>query len=100
MGVQVEHLWEVLLRQARVDFFITTFQYSLIMLFCFSFYKWRKRYHIEDDGTAIIITLLWGSIVSLLLIAMFFDLPSYISSIANPEYWALAKVLEFIGNSK
>ena len=109
LGTTAEHLWRILLVQAKVSatnslIFLLLAIFSGILLY--RFHKWlayadpkaqysTSRY--DDNGELyvpliLIPALMWG-VFSLCIL---FDISNIINGYFNPEYWALEKVLDTI----
>lgn len=110
LGVTAEHLWEVLLRQARVELYSACLWAAVIFaaivaLSCLLPRLNRNRtkenekgYH-RSDGPAV---LFYGNIclVAFLLIILLNVVTTAITLAANPEYWALHQILKTLGGAR
>jgi len=101
LGTTTKYLWEVLIKQARIDFISTTIQYLLLAIAVFvwiNLFRYCLKNHkkiYEDDKE-----MVWGislGITSVILFILtmiaFFYINTYLASILNPEYWALQQIL-------
>lgn len=106
LGTTTEHLWGVLVAQARVDFFASTFIYIILIGFFvteFFLLRWMTKVIVEKwesdevppQFPAIAIATI---ILGIICIVGFFSATSYmdmyLASILNPEYWALKQILK------
>ena len=100
LGVAVEHLWEVLLKQAPISGALDVLFYIFTAACVYVVYRlWlfiiRK---VGQDGwgeAAYIWPALATMAVFFLVIASLLSLPVTLAAFFNPEYWALHKVLSF-----
>ncbi len=98
LGTTTEHLWQVLVAQARVDFVVTTVQFGILAAGTYGIYRyWRwisskKECHEGWVLLAGILTIILG----VLDITAFCILGTYAASLLNPEYWALHQILTLI----
>ena|SRR3990167_2134240 len=102
LNVQIEFLWDTVVKQARVNFIVTTFQYLILAVGSYAYLKLIKK-TISDDGDCsglIISSIMFGFILIILLLCAFFYLPDYVASVVNPEYWALSKILSTVSSKK
>ncbi len=99
LGTTVEHLWEVLIRQAYISFWTDILYYLItaaIVLFAvkFSLKAWRKSDEStwnDDEWRMLPIGLcLFALILSIIAVVCVGDT---VTKVANPEYWALKEVL-------
>ena len=111
LGTTAEHLWGVLIVQARVAFWTTLVEIlALIVLTAICYRVFRnttKRMANPDDEwyndgwmdhPGLTFPLAIGSAaLTLLWIALIVDASSILASAINPEYWALEKVFGMLG---
>ncbi len=97
LGVTADHLWGVLVRQARVEFIVDAGLCLLWITVCFlTGWGLVKLYRSEDDDKDFLVAAVWllggffliGGLASLYYAS---ELPGLIM---NPEFWALKQVLE------
>ncbi len=101
LGVTATHLWGVMVAQARVDFYVSVFQYVVIAICCYGSYRLVRWYADRDTDEAwaiLVAPIVIG--VSLMTIVAFCTLDLFVASIANPEYWALKQILSAVKPSK
>lgn len=102
LGTTTEHLWGVLVAQARWEFISSTIQYGVILAFLLGFAKLARILWLnlnDEDWTGqhvafAVTTVIVGLAAIGLIVAGFDYLPMYVASIANPEYWALKQILK------
>jgi len=107
LGVATNHIIEVFVSQARVDFIASTFQYIILFVLLFGFYKWVMYFYKNHSGfreetcTAHIIGIAGTFIFVVIGVCMGFSyLPSYIASLFNPEYWAFERLFYLLQSVK
>lgn len=99
LGTTAEHLWGVLISQAKVEVFqiILFFIFSLLLTFVtyriHKYYTKNKKYDRYDNELYIASTVFLGMVSVVILGACIFKLFSLPTLIYNPEYWALNEVL-------
>ena len=92
LGVAVEHLWAVLVRQGTVEGVIGAFAAILGGVICLvSFKNLRAAYQEYEDGTVVGWAFL--AFMSLIAFAIGVDQAKYLF---NPEYFALQEVLRLL----
>lgn len=109
LGTTTEYLFGILVKQAYYDSLISLFQFLLLGIFIFIFYKIHKKLSLvkEYNGyertgycyygeSATLSMFSIGAILVILTVICFFYLPSVINGFINPEYWALEKILNKI----
>lgn len=100
LGTTAEHLWGVLIRQARIDAWLSLGQSVVMVAVATAFFVWlSKQPELEgynNDG-AIAIRIV-GSIIciALLLVVLFAGVPSVLTGFANPEAAALRDLLSAV----
>lgn len=96
LGTTAEHLWGVLIAQARVEFFAMSITYLIILiLFGITFFLYKKHMNEKYQVNKFTIPMLIvGFITATSLISGLGYLPMYLASILNPEYWALRQILK------
>lgn len=112
LGTTVEHLWGVLITQARMEalgvtstilFFTAVLAWASVLLYKLSTDKKDKDGNLlssaplSNEASGLLLALVvvgWF----LLVIAVGFSLPYLITCISNPEYWALDQVLGLLRN--
>lgn len=107
LGVAASVLWEALLRQS----IITGITYLIIMVFLFvtgvvflkatanSLREWEEASLADkdDEGTLV---LLFGFLTLMCTIFFFTMLHPTITALANPEYWAIQKIMGFVTGAR
>lgn len=103
LGTTIEHLWEILIRQAFISGIIDIFQYICIGVASYYFikyhYKISKNNKMDegyDNGGVFVMMLTIGAILGIISIVAFFSIHDTITGFINPEYWALDKILDKI----
>jgi len=106
LGTTTEYLWKILVSQARYDAIISGIQ----MAFMFAIIYWTIKLHIrfskeDDNGRSVyynkeelaVIPMILAGITSIIMIVFFLSgFNDLVSSIFNPEYWALNKVMQML----
>lgn len=106
LGVTVEHLWRILIKQAYIDaiqsLIFIAFVYSLLGLLYWCHKRFSKK---NNDGDTLydeyeeplIIPMVIIFIVGIILfIVSIFSISNVINGLFNPEYWALHEILNSI----
>ncbi len=104
LGVTSEHLWGVLIKQARIEVIesiLTLIVVVMGILACA--YFWRKIIEFSTfDGSdlrlggsvgSIALNIFFSGLLLILSIGAFMDIMNIPTLLFNPEYWALQKVL-------
>ena len=102
LGTTADHLWAVMIRQARVSFFCDLLLYLLIGGLLGVAYKLAKRLanaadgkaSYEDDTMQVTGLIVIVIIAVVLVLYAVFNIQDTVTKIANPEYWALQQILE------
>ncbi len=90
MGVAAEHLWEVLVRQAYLQWIPV----GLLLVFLLPITTFLIVFREEFDDDASIGPMIFLTIIAVALsIALLLMASTAISATLNPEYWALNKLL-------
>jgi hypothetical protein len=104
-GTTVEHLWEVMIKQASISAIIDTITTVVIVGICVAGYRLvrrkttkhpREEYHSpaaewEDDGAL----AAWACLIVACLVAgavSIFAIDNVVTALFNPEYWALIRI--------
>ena len=99
LGTTAEHLWGVLIRQARIEA-VTDIMFILFTIFgVYWYYRWVKSFYERNpyDDFPEIVGLIFGGVVSFIsTIASIVCLFSIPAELFNPEYWALEKILNVL----
>lgn len=98
LGVTIEHLWEVMVRQAPVTASIDTVTIMLAAaLFLWLTIKGATIFKEDDDNApAGAGALICGCITIILVLCFLGGLATNVSAFTNPEYWALKQLLSAI----
>lgn len=106
-GTTVEHLWEVMLKQAAISGAMSLINIGCICIFAYIYYRYATWFFhkekpvvecgmksgMDEMGHPIII----GVAAVVVLAAIFCGVPSNlydaITAFGNPEYWALRQIL-------
>lgn len=111
LGTTAEHLWGVLVKQAHVEgvvglVFITVATVAVLCWGFFIFPKLYKKYkaiqkeygRYSDDGEGYLIAMVIGSVaLGVLFLVSLGEVNNVVTCFYNPEYWALKRVLYYIG---
>lgn len=98
MGTTAEYLWGVLVRQAPISGTIDLIITAVIFLVGIPLIYGLKKASAEredSEGVWFIGMCIWG----IILIIFIVNLPSALTAIMNPEYWALNKILSLCSPS-
>jgi len=105
LGTTTEYLWGVLIKQAPVYAVTSLLEIGVVLIMGVVLWKSHKKLlspindnpdeclydNYEDLQWVIgILTFIWV----ILFVVAFFTFANVITSIANPEYWALMKILD------
>jgi len=104
LGTTTEYLWGVLIKQAPIYAMNSTLEIIAIIIMGILLWKTHKKLSIEDDNgrslyykygelagiPMIVAAIIWG----IFFICAFFTFSNIITAIANPEYWALMKIMD------
>lgn len=111
LGTTTEYLWDILLKQAPIQSFISLFELIIIILFGFVLYKIHKRFSVKSDYTdrdgyrhegslysqyeeKIILPMIVGGLIFICLVMYAFcSINEIFNGFFNPEYWALEQIL-------
>ena len=93
LGTTAEHLWQVLIRQARVEV-VTDTGFILLTAVClYGLWRWWKSALKRDPDDGEMIGLVICSICGLVLfIASLVNVYEIPTLIFNPEYWAIQQI--------
>lgn len=98
-GVTVNHLWEVMVAQARVQAGAYIFQVLILLVVTILAVKASKKiypdgYNRADGFFEEVLIPLGYIFIALIWFAAFAQLPDLIAMLFNPEYWALQQILD------
>lgn len=103
LGTTAEYLWGVLVRQAYVNFWANVaYDVITIIAVCLTYKLITKAIsyfsNLNDDDEPklvahMIVTVLVGIVTIILTIASLCNFDDMMTSILNPEYWALHQIL-------
>jgi hypothetical protein len=105
LGVAAEHLYGVLVRQAKVEGIIGLILYGvLIPALLFVSYKvvsmaikkWDDIYEADLEMPTILGIIFLLAITVIITICGFMDIPGDIGRLINPEYYAIKELLDVI----
>lgn len=106
LGTTTEYLWNVLLSEAKYDAIVSIIQLTIMTVFIYFTIKLHIKFCKEiDDKNSIYydneytvgLPMIFAAIISAIFIfIILMGLPELISSIFNPEYWALKRILRNI----
>ena len=94
LGVTAEHLWSVLLVQAKYQVLISVLQFALIFTLVFLLRKWVKK--LKDANDDFFEPAFVGQMVVYLLVSVCLidEIHTIFVCLFNPEYWAITQVLK------
>lgn len=97
LGTTVEYLWGVLIQQAPIDACtkLTAILLLALALVVMAVYAYRKTWSDEDskDQVIAVVLVLAGMVGMITFLVSLGSIPSIISGLFNPEYWALKQIL-------
>lgn len=108
LGTSVEHLWKVLVYQAKINVVIDSIWYFLIISIGVILFKLHVRFekkiehsttryspssYYEDQEASGYIMGILACVWLVSSVMAFFSLGDFISAVFNPEYWALNEIL-------
>jgi hypothetical protein len=101
LGTTAEHLWSVLIRQARIDavtsivLLVATASFLAVLLWLARFSCKKGIDSINDDGWifATVVFAIGAIILAVTLIVQVSELGLIVSGLCNPEYWALKQII-------
>ena len=98
----IEHLWDVLVAQAKVDACTTIF--TLLFLYAVAgALAWASRLcfanfdRIQRDDMEPLAAMAWGGFFLAVCVALVYTVaavPDVVTALTNPEYWALKQILK------
>jgi ABC-type proline/glycine betaine transport system permease subunit len=101
LGTTADHLWGVMIVQARIDGYVTLAQIAIMVVATFFYVKGLKYFlknaeemH-EGAFAASVICVVIGAIIGIIVwLTTFFNLNLLIASFFNPEYYALHEIMQ------
>lgn len=98
MGVTVEYLWPVLIKQASVDAITAMIFLPLvvIILACVFIYSNRIRKDIEYVGEGFLFIICFLFAVVTLTTVTIFTVLTILTALINPEFYALQKIINMV----
>jgi len=99
LGITVEYLWEVLLRQAMISAMIDIAYVIFVALLCTLAYRYRKtifKMWVENEFDVIALITIGTFVLFILIVVAIIAAFSVATPLINPEYWALDKILSSI----
>lgn len=107
LGTTTEYLWGVMIRQAPIYAFSTLLEMCIVAALGVILFKVHKKFSLSrgdniynnlyDKYEAALFIMVIGTIIwSILFIISICLISQVITAIANPEYWALMKILDKI----
>ena len=95
LGTTSEYLWSVLLKQAPIYAATTALSLTLwVLATAVAAYFYLKNYKDASEEFNVIAGMSLGTVTLLTLVFASADIPSIISALANPEYWALKQIIK------
>ena len=104
-GTTIEHLWEVMIRQAYIEAIMGIFVFALLLVVNIKFIKWAKPITTNDDhetwekwGVDGVMPVMASGFIMLVIscIAFLMTIDNLVAKLVNPEYWALQQILELL----
>ena len=103
LGVTIDHLWGVLITQARYDIITSVLQMAVM----FAFIYWTIKLHIKfsketekersiyyEKEEFVVLPMMFAGIACVVMLIFFlFGFNDLIASIFNPEFWALKRIM-------
>ena len=100
LGVTVDHLWAVLVYQAYVAFWAEMIQWAICIAIFIVYAKYARTMFDKVRGSASCDRLDWlmlfvctSAFTLVMFLTAFFSIEGTITKIANPEYYALEKIM-------
>jgi ABC-type Fe3+ transport system permease subunit len=105
LGTSVQYLWKVLVSQAKTNAITDILMWVVLLLSGFVLYFLHKRFsktneedrysssHYDNNEPTQWIMAILGICWLVLLIACFVLVPDLVSSLFNPQYWALKEIV-------
>lgn len=98
LNTTAAHLWDVLVRQARLEGIEDSALLALLLVGAYWLYRWTRSILNTDDDSEfnpiwLLICLLWIVCVALTLMCIY----SIPLELFNPEYYALRELLHALG---
>jgi len=103
LGVTIDHLWTVMINQAKYDVLISSIQMLFMIAFIWTTIKLHLRFCKEPkEGYSIYseydeaawLPMMFAGITSMILLIFFLNgFNDFITAIFNPEYWALTRII-------
>ena len=88
-----EHLWDILINQARIIGFIGILKVALYVFAAVLAFRFIRQNTAQitkfDKDFLAVVWVLWGCYTTVVIIFCVASISDYISEILNPEYWAL-----------
>ena len=100
LGTSVDHIWEILVRQARISATVDLIQYAAVAICAMLWWRYKASASAEDwsyAGPKAVGIAASGAVMLVLIVICFICFGNTISALLNPEYWALQKILGAIG---
>lgn len=95
LGTTVEHLWEIMVRQAPIDAipnWVGVFFFGTLAVLLANIIRRNWKALWDDDGDLLLTALVVGALICVALVAMNFA--DIATALFNPEYWALKQLLK------
>ncbi len=94
LGTTAGAVWQMLVVQARVNFWIDILGIIFMTTLCaISSVYFKKALKQEEDTPRLAWGLIFGFLFIIWLLIIAFDAPDAITSLLNPQYWALQNIL-------
>jgi len=96
LGVTIDKVWEILLKQAFISGMLDIVIYSCLVLSCTYVYRFIKakagtfNMHEAENVSMWTLFLIWSVIVGCIILL---NINSTVAALFNPEYWALNKLI-------
>lgn len=107
-GTSVEHLWKVMIYQARISVVIDVIQYLIIIIVGVILFRLHLRFNkqtnaatrvystciYEESDATCWIMVISGTVWLILALIAFLSIGDSITAAFNPEYWALKQIIK------
>lgn len=101
-GTTVNHLWEVMIRQAYISAGVHIFQLVVVVvgfIYGYKLFNWlrEERETADDEFYYDMGVIALATLSGFTAVIAFFSLPDLATKLFNPEYWALQQILDALG---
>ena len=100
LGVTVQYIFSVYIRQAFWNGISDLIQYALIAIGIYVWWQYREKFWAIGASSSKVVWGVCGVVLGLILIVAFFSFPSTLKAFVNPECWALEKIFDSLKGIK